>query len=463
MILPLILAAVAFAALLPIVLPLLRGARGTVARAQYERAVYRDQLQELDRDVARGLISDTEAQSARLEIQRRLLAVETLQDGSVRLSRSPVMAGIVAVVVVGGTVGLYTWIGAPGIPDMPFASRAVTGPQQADGSHDLQQAAAKLEAKLRGDPSNMEGWLLYARTVSMLGQWDKAVEGYRHAVDLGAKGADVFAGYGEMLVMQAQGMVIPAAHDAFIAALKDDPKNDVSRYYLALAAGQAGEAEKAIELLQGLLADIPEDSPMREEIGKRISEAAKAAGLPMPELAKGTPADAPANGAPAPEPNAEQMAAAAGMSEADRKTMISGMVAKLAAEQQANPSNLDGWMRLGRAYATLGERDKAADAYDHAVSLKPADVGIRLQAIEGLLDGLQPSDPLPQPAVDLLHQVQLAAPDEPEVLWYLGIVAARDAHPDEARRYWARLLGKLPSGGEDAKMVKAAMDALKGG
>ena len=151
------------------------------------------------------------------------------------------------------------------------------------------------------------------------------------------------------------------------------------------------------------------------------------------------------------------------MSEADRKTMIGGMVAKLAAEQQSNPGNLDGWMRLGRAYAVLGERDKAADAYDHAVSLKPSDVGIRLQAIEGLLDGLQPSDPLPQPAVDLLHQVQLAAPDEPAVLWYLGIVAARDSHPDEARRYWARLLGKLPSGGEDAKMVKAAMDALKGG
>jgi cytochrome c-type biogenesis protein CcmH len=374
------------------------------------------------------------------------------------------MAGIVAVVIAGGSVGLYMLIGAPSIPDMPFASRAVPGPRQADGGHDLQQAAAKLEEKLRGDPSNLEGWMLYARTVSMLGQWDKAAEGYRHAVDLGAKGADVFSGFGEMLVMQAQGMVTPAAHDAFISALKDDPKNDVSRYYLALAAGQAGEAEKAIELLQGLLADIPEDSPMREEIGKRIGEAAKAAGLPMPELAKGTPADAPAEGVAAPgRPDADAIAAAAGMSEADRKTMISSMVAKLAVRLQADPNNLDGWMQLGRAYAVMGERDKAADAYDHAVTLKPADVGIRLQAVEGLLDGLQPADPLPPQAVTLLQQIQVAAPDEPEVLWYLGIVAARDAHPDDARRYWARLLGKLPTDGEDAKMVKAAMDALKGG
>jgi len=202
---------------------------------------------------------------------------------------------------------------------------------------------------------------------------------------------------------------------------------------------------------------------MRAEIGKRIGEAAKAAGVPMPELAKGTPADAPATGAPPPGPNADMITAAASMPEADRKAMIGTMVAKLAARLKDEPNDLDGWMRLGRAYAVMGERDKAADAYDHAVTLKPADVGIRLQALEGLLEGLQPADPLPQQAVILLHQVQLAAPEEPEVLWYLGIVAARDAHPDEARRYWGRLLGKLPSDGEDAKMVKAAMDALKGG
>jgi len=464
MILPFVLAAVAFATVLAIVTPLLRGGRGTVARARYDSAVYRDQLRELDRDVARGLFSDTEAQSARLEIQRRLLAADATPDGTPRLSRSPVTAAIVGLLVAGGTVGLYTWIGAPGLPDMPFAERPASGPQLADNSGhlDLLQAAAKLEEKLRGDPNNVEGWLLYARTVSMLSQWEKAADGYKHAVALGAKGPDVFAGYGEMLVMQAQGMVTPAAHDAFLAALKDDPKNDVSRYYLALAAGQAGEAEKAITLLQGLLGDIPEDSPMRAEIGKRIGEAAKAAGVPMPELAKGTPADAPATGAPPPGPNANMITAAASMPEADRKAMIGTMVAKLAARLKDEPNDLDGWMRLGRAYAVMGDRDKAADAYDHAVTLKPADVGIRLQAVEGLLEGLQPADPLPQQAVTLLHQVQLAAPEEPEVLWYLGIVAARDAHPDEARRYWARLLGKLPSDGEDAKMVKAAMDALKG-
>jgi cytochrome c-type biogenesis protein CcmH len=314
----------------------------------------------------------------------------------------------------------------------------------------------KLAAKLKINPSNAEGWLLYARTAGSLRRWGEAEDAYRHAIALGSAGADIQSGYGEMLTLQADGMVTPAAHDAFVAALKDDPKNDVARYYLGLAAGQAGEPEQAIQEFQTLLAEIPEDSPMREEIGKRIGEAAKAAGLPMPELAKGTPAEAQNSDDAA-------MAAASSMPQGAQQDMIAGMVAKLAARMQTEPGDVDGWMRLGRAYAVLGDREKAADAYGRAAALKPGDVGIRLQGVEGLLTGLKPDDALPVGALALLHQVETVAPEQPEVLWYLGIAAARDAHPVDAKQYWGRLLAKLPADGEDARMVKGAMDSLKGG
>jgi cytochrome c-type biogenesis protein CcmH len=463
MILPLVLAAVAFVTLLLIISPLLRGSRGMPARQQYDQAVYRDQLRELDRDVARGLLSDTDAQGARLEIQRRLLTADAMPDRTERLAPSPVMAGVVAVVVAGGAIGLYLTIGAPMLPDMPFASRNLpAGTQQAEAGHaDLERAAAGLEAKLRANPKDMNGWLLYARTAALLNQWDKAANAYRQAMALGAQGPDVDAGYGEMLVLQARGIVTPAAADAFSRALRDDPKSDVARYYLALAAGQAGEEQKAIDMLQGVLADIPQDSPMREQIARRIHDAAKAGGLAMPVLARGKPPEAAA--AAPPGPDAQQMANVAGMSDADRKAMISGMVAKLAAQMQADPGNLDGWMRLGHAYAVLGERDKAGDAYAHAAALRPGDVEMRLQAVQSLLEGLTPSVPVPAEAVTLLGQVQAVAPDQPELLWYKGLIAARDAHPDQARQYWSRLLSQLPAGGEDSKLIRAAMDALKGG
>ncbi len=80
--------------------------------------------------------------------------------------------------------------------------------------------------------------------------------------------------------------------------------------------------------------------------------------------------------------------------------------------------------------------------------------------VEALLGGLQPSDPFPPRAVALLRQVQLVEPEEPTVLWYLGVEAAREGHPADARTYWTRLLARLPEG-EDANMVKAALEQVK--
>jgi cytochrome c-type biogenesis protein CcmH len=228
--------------------------------------------------------------------------------------------------------------------------------------------------------------------------------------------------------------------------LKDDPNNEVARYYRALAAAQAGQPGEAIRQMQALLADIAEDSAIRVEIVRRIAAAAQAAGLPMPELARGKPAVPPDPGADTVEVVAD-----------------AGTVATLATRMEAEPGNVKGWMRLGRAYAAMHETDKAADAFDRAIALVPGDKALRLQAARVMLTGLTPEDPLPPRAVALLRQVEAIDPDEPRVLWYLGAAAARDAHPDDARRYWTRLLARLPAGGENAGMVRAAMDSLNGG
>src|ERR1700684_4517698 len=69
----------------------------------------------------------------------------------------------------------------------------------------MRKAAELLRQKLQTDPSNARGWMLYARTSSILGEWNNAADAYRHAIDLGLKDAATYAGYGEMLVMGAGG------------------------------------------------------------------------------------------------------------------------------------------------------------------------------------------------------------------------------------------------------------------
>ena len=138
------------------------------------------------------------------------------------------------------------------------------------------------------------------------------------------------------------------------------------------------------------------------------------------------------------------------------------MVAQLAARLQSQPDDVGGWLQLGRSYSVLRENDKAVDAYEHAARLRPDDVDIELLTLGAMTAGLQPSDPLPPRALTLLRQIAAVRPDQPQVLWYLGLEAVRAGHRDDAKRSWTKLLGQLPAGSADAALIKKALDALDG-
>ena len=461
MILPFLLALLAFAALLPILAPLLRGSRPAPSRANFDQTVYRDQLRELDRDIARGLITSSEAGAARLEIQRRLLAADKQPSAPARLARSPLLATIVFLFVAIGSISSYLWFGSPNLPDAPFSTR------QAEVAPDnpLEKATEALAAKLKQDPKDATGWLLYGRSLAMLRQWDQAEDAYQHAIALGQTDPEILADHAEIMVMQAAGTVTPAAEAAFQQVLKASQSSGIARYYLAIAAMQAGEPRKAIDGLQRLLAELPANSGLRAQLGLKVAEAAHAAGIPVPELAQGgqSPPPGQASGqAPgqAGGPDAKAVADASNMSNDQREAMVRGMVANLAAKQAGDPANLEGWLRLGRAYAVLQETDRSVEAFDKAAILRPNDASIPLQAAHALLNDRNPTDAIPQAVTGLLRRIEAIDPEQPFALWFLGLAAAQTAQPADARRYWTRLLTKIPPGSDDARLIQSAVDAL---
>jgi cytochrome c-type biogenesis protein CcmH len=452
-----VLGILAAAALLLVLRPLLREVEGLPSRARFDRAVYRDQLQELERDIARGLIGEPEARAARLEIERRLLTTGDATAVPVRTRRSPALAAAVGVLVLGGATGLYLKLGAPGIPDTPYALR-VKQPQAEPSQADMARLVATLSERLRADPTNREGWQLLARSQATLGNWAGAADAFRKLIALGGGTADAYAGFGEMQVLAADGVVTPAAREAFAAAVRADPASVVPRFYLALADAQAGRGPAAIDAWMALAGET-DDTEIRTEIARRVAETAKSAGIAAPALPPvPTPAAPAASQAPGPGP--AQVAAAAGMSEAQRDTMIRGMVAQLAARLEANPNDFDGWMRLGRAYAVLAEPDRAADAFVHAASLRTGDAAPLLQGVKAMTEAQKENAPIPQRAVDLLRRAEAIDPKQPETLWYLGLAEAQAGHRDAARSVWERLLAVLPAGGEERKLVTDAIAAL---
>jgi cytochrome c-type biogenesis protein CcmH len=452
MLLAIALAAMCLVVVATVVLPLMKGTRPAPERAEFDKAVYRDQLGELERDLARGLIDPGEAQSARLEIERRLLAADRADAPALRREAgSPGLAVALALVVPAAAALIYLGVGSPGVPDDPFAARQQERSAAAAGDHgDLEKTAAALEQRLKADPDNADQWLLLARSEAALQHWQKSTAAYQQALRLTQERPDVAASYGEMLVMAAGGIVTPDAQHAFDIAIAKDPGNAEARYYLALGEAQAGNAKTAIAAWQKLASEQPADSPLRAELQTRIAQAAREAGIAAPALAP-----------PAAGPSAAQMAEAAKMTPEQRQ-MIRSMVAGLAAKLKADPGNLDGWLRLGRAYTVLGERDKAADAYDHAAKLKPQDATILLAEAEALLPERRIETPLPARAVELLKRAEALDPKQPAMLWYLGLAAVQQRDFTQASRYWQRLLALLPPDGDQHQAVAAALDAIKG-
>ena len=185
MLLPLALALVTAMALVVVIAPLMKGLSAAPPRLEFDRAVYRDQLGELERDRARGLIGEREAETARLEIERRLLVADRADGGDRAPPREgralPIAAGAVALVLAAGAGALYSFLGSPGVPDLPAVSRAATSAGAAD---DLQKTAQSLEAQVQAKPNDAESWASLARTEAGLRDWQKTVDAYTHAVSL---------------------------------------------------------------------------------------------------------------------------------------------------------------------------------------------------------------------------------------------------------------------------------------
>ena len=360
-------------ALAILLVPLLRRRGADGSRAAYNLAVYRDQLAEIERDLRRGLLNPEQAEAARTEIGRRILALSPAPASSAPTSPAPFAAAIIAVLVLPFAAWLlYARLGSPALPDQPFAERAAATKAVASGVQrlDLGKAVAKIGAHLKEHPEDLTGWLLLARTEIGLGQFAEAAEAYRHAADLSGHRADVVGDWGEAQVLAANGTVTPAAREAFEAALADKESAPRSRYYLALAQSQQGDTKAALQGWVDLAADSPADAEWLPLLRQRITEAAMTLGVDPATLKT-------SSGMPTQAAVTATAQATADASAEERRAMILTMVGNLAARLEQQPDDVEGWARLGRSYMVLKEPQKARDAYGRALKLKPDDAALR--------------------------------------------------------------------------------------
>ncbi|MBP7000923.1 MAG: c-type cytochrome biogenesis protein CcmI [Amaricoccus sp.] len=364
--------------------PLLRGGRGAERRASYDLRVYRDQLREVESDLARGAITADEAAAVRVEVSRRLLAAadaEATEASAVeapeRASRAAAIAAAVALVLA--AAGVYATLGAAGRPDAPLTERLAAlararaeRPSQAEVEAMAAEAGHpspprppalapddaalldRLRVAVAARPDDPTGQRLLARTELSLGNWAAAREAWRRAVDLaGAEAtAEDVVGLAETMILATNGYVSPEAEALLTRALTLAPDDPAARYYSGLALLQGGRPDMTYSLWSRLLAEGPADAPWIPPIRAQMPEVAALAGRQPPPEASGAPGAA---------------------TDEDRDAMIEGMVAGLADRLAADGGPPEDWAQLIRSLGVLGRGDEATAIWREAREVFAAD------------------------------------------------------------------------------------------
>jgi cytochrome c-type biogenesis protein CcmH len=377
-------------ALLWLVRPLVGGG-GRAVTAADARAVYRDQLRDVERDLARGLLGPSEAEGVRAEIGRRLLAADDLNRAAPAAGRAPPGASrglaIVLALVLGlGATGLYLERGAPDLQDRPLAARTDLRPGQAQAERMLREAGVpaapavapdqeplaalvgQLAERLAAAPADLRGHRLHAGALARLGRFAEAHAAQARVIALAgaqATAADE-ADLAEYMILAANGYVSPEAEAALARALEREPANPQARFYAGLALAQAGENEAAWRIWTAMIAEGPPDAPWIPAVRERLAPVAAALGRPLPV----TPANpaAPDNGALV-------------------RDMVEGLASRLAAE--GGPA--EDWARLVRSLGVLGETGRARAVLAEARTVFAADpVALALLRSEAQAGGVEP-------------------------------------------------------------------------
>ena len=375
---------------------MLRGRRDGQPTAAYDLEVYREQLASVDRDLARGVIGEGDAERVRTEISRRILAADAQMRGEAATAGpSRTVTGIallgMAVLLIGGALWMYRQMGAAGFPDMPLSARLELAeelresrPSQTEAealappvqTPQLEDSYATLLAQLRDTvaerPDDLQGQSLLAQHETNAGNFKAGYTAQQRVIELSgdAASATAYADLGEMMILAAGGYVSPEAEAALRQALEQDPSLGPARYYWGQMLAQIGRPDLAYRMWADTLRDSPPGAPWAQAIRGQIDDLAFRAGVFNAPSLSATPG-----------PSAEDMQAAADLTPEERQDMIQGMVDQLSDRLATEGGAPEEWARLIAALGVLGQAERAIAIRDEAMTVF-ADNAAALQIID---------------------------------------------------------------------------------
>lgn len=254
------------------------------------------------------------------------------------------------------------------------AAPSAAAPQAAPKG-DVSQMVQGLEAKLKANPKDPEGWRMLGWSYFNLNRFGDAARAYARGAEQAPNDSGLWSALGETLVYaHKKGVDDDAAH-AFSRALEIDPKDARARYFLAVRRDLGGDHKGAIDDWIAVLKDAPADAPYAESIRTLVTQVAKREKIDIKGRIPTAPPPVTVASDAIPGPSTTQMQDAARMSPSEQDAMARGMVDRLASRLTQQPKDEEGWIRLMRARLVLGDKPAARAAHAKARGVFAGDPG----------------------------------------------------------------------------------------
>ena len=418
-----------------LVRPLLRPtAPAGVSSQRLNAAIYRDQLEALERDLARGVISAADHETTRDELQLRLLddteepvaPAQTLSPSFWSAQRTAV---VLVLLLPLGSVGMYGWLGTPAAV---VAVTVVKNPHADQG----EQMVTTLAARLKADPGNLQGWAMLARSYKVMGRFAEAEQAFLKAGDLINTVPDLMVDYADLLAVGANNNIEGRPLELVNKALSLNPQHPMGLMMSGVAAYRRSDFKSAAAQWEKLLAVLEPGSPDAQQVQADIADARAKAGMPA--------AAATSSKLPPVDP------ASAGIMTQEQ---INLMVERLAERMKSSPDDLAGWARLARAYKAQNRLPEAEAAFLKAGKLLDTDPDLLTQFADLL--AIRAGNQLEGRPLALVNKALALNPKHPIALMLAGTAAYRRADYVQAVAHWEKVLSVLPPGSSDAQQVQA--------
>jgi len=242
------------------------------SRRQMNAAIYREELEKLEVERTAGSMNSADYEIAHAEMRQRLFQDTSEEDDRSVMGSSKITVIGLCIFITVLSAGFYFPLGDA----TRIAEKNTEQPMTQEG---VEKMVTEFAAKMEKDPTNLQGWVMLARSYRILGRNEEAAKAYERAGNFIDSDPQLLADYADILASNANGNFSGKPQKLINQALKLDPNNLMALWLSGTASYTAGNYKAAVQTWEKLAQQLPPGTEDVRSIEASIADARAKGGL----------------------------------------------------------------------------------------------------------------------------------------------------------------------------------------